>query len=81
MLHDVIGVRCVARDLHRIVAWPLERTYCGQFAAQRGICKNLDVFLSMRLLLLSLLIIIIIINIIIIIIIIIVVVVVIIIII
>ena len=36
----VIGARCVARDLHTIVPWPLERTCWRQFAAQQGDCKK-----------------------------------------
>ena len=36
----VIGARCVARDFHTIVPWPLERTCWRQFAAQRENCKQ-----------------------------------------
>ena len=35
--HDmshVISAGCVARDLHTIAPWPLERTYWRHFAAQ-----------------------------------------------
>ena len=36
----VIGARCVARDFHTIVPWPLQRTCWRQFVAQRGDCKK-----------------------------------------
>ena len=55
MLH-VINARCVARDLHTIVAWPLRRMCWRQFLAQRGDCfKNLELGLPARLSSLSLL--------------------------
>ena len=43
MAHDtlhVINVRRVARDLHTVAPWPLERTCWRQMAAQRGDCKK-----------------------------------------
>ena len=49
MLH-VISARCVARDLHTIAPWPLERTRRSE-----EIVKNLELHLSMRFFFLSLL--------------------------
>ena len=53
MLH-VISARCVARDLHTVAPWPLQRTYWRQFAVQWGYCENLKLRLWMWLLLLLL---------------------------
>ena len=39
MLH-VMGARCVARDLHTISPWPLERMCWRQLAAERGDCRK-----------------------------------------
>ena len=39
MLH-VMSSRCVARDLHTVAQWPLERTYWRQFTGLRGDCKK-----------------------------------------
>ena len=36
----MISARCVARDLHTIAPWLLERTCRRLFAAQRGDCKQ-----------------------------------------
>ena len=47
MLH-MMTARCVARDLHTIAPWPLERTCWRWFMAQWGDHKNLELCLSMQ---------------------------------
>ena len=49
MLH-VISARCVARDLHTVVPWPLDYMHWRQFTAQWGDCRNLTLRLLVQLL-------------------------------